>query len=520
MVPLDKVLEYHHYADFNLKEAMRLIMDSVQGNVKDEWLENFKICVKNTIKLINSTNGVCGVSLYLLDSSKNIFIKEYATKNCVAPKELNIYADIVSEVVYKREASVITKNGMNLNGFGDEDYCEIAALPIQIDRALVGVLIIKSDKKKFFSMRKMNIFQSAATLIERGVDDFTHKHKEAIKGNLYQAFFEIQGIISDPKNHQKVYDLLTELLEKMFSPKRVIFTTIDKNKKQTVIEKVRGLSDVFKDGAVLRDFSTVQQIVLDTKKPLFIENINADVMYGGRFNIENDHKKRLKTLLVIPVITEDKVIGQVFLEYADDRVIRQAHLSLFDKLGRIIGSILEKIHLYREMEEMATYDYLTGLLLKREFITVVRNEIERARRTRLPLSLLFIDVDKFKQVNDTYGHLAGDLVLKKVAEVIHSSIRKVDVAARYAGDEFVVILSNTKADQARISAERIRKNVQNVPVVYRGEKIHVTLSVGIGLLHDGIDDYKDLILEADEAMYTGRKGGKRNLTYFIGEKTT
>lgn len=166
---------------------------------------------------------------------------------------------------------------------------------------------------------------------------------------------------------------------------------------------------------------------------------------------------------------------------------------------------LEK--LLGKLEQMAITDALTGLYNRHRFHESLTKELERARRYSTPFSLVMFDIDHFKKVNDNYGHLAGDMVLKEIAGILMQSMREVDTAARYGGEEFVAILPNTEKNDAILLAERMRKTIKQ----HRFNEIDVpvTVSIGIsGMPDDSVDNEDKLIRCADFALYEAKKNGR------------
>jgi diguanylate cyclase (GGDEF)-like protein len=168
----------------------------------------------------------------------------------------------------------------------------------------------------------------------------------------------------------------------------------------------------------------------------------------------------------------------------------------------------------RQLEElldrvnyMAITDALTGLYNRRRFHDVLNSEYERAKRYSTPFSLVMIDIDYFKKINDTYGHSVGDAVLKEVSIILSSSIREIDTAARYGGEEFMLILPNTDKGNAQNLAERIRKTVEQH--VFRGVNNVITVSIGIcGMPDAKVDNEDKLIRCADFALYRAKQLGR------------
>ncbi len=168
-----------------------------------------------------------------------------------------------------------------------------------------------------------------------------------------------------------------------------------------------------------------------------------------------------------------------------------------------------------QLFSLATRDGLTGLYVIRYFRNLMNETVTDARKQRKPLSLILIDIDHFKQVNDTYGHTVGDLVLKKVASLIQSSVRSqrdpssVDSVARYGGEEFIVLLRNCKLHNAAFkTAERIRKKIEQEVLVWERKQIHFTISLGAATLHPD-ETVPDLMVQrADEALYRAKEQGR------------
>jgi two-component system, cell cycle response regulator len=169
---------------------------------------------------------------------------------------------------------------------------------------------------------------------------------------------------------------------------------------------------------------------------------------------------------------------------------------------------LSNARMLRRLEELATMDGRTGLLNKRAMLDVADQKIASAKRFGLHLSVLVVDIDHFKKVNDNYGHPTGDAVLRGVAQVVRDCVRKVDVAARYGGEEFAIVLEATDHKGALMLAERIRQEVQKQ--VFQSDKgqFSVTLSLGIAVYPDDAKDKAGIIGLADQALYFAKHNGR------------
>lgn len=160
--------------------------------------------------------------------------------------------------------------------------------------------------------------------------------------------------------------------------------------------------------------------------------------------------------------------------------------------------------------DATTKDELTGLYLREVFDVVLAKEIEEANRKKSPLCLLMIDIDDFKNVNDTYGHLEGDKVLEKLGAVINDSVRNMDLAARYGGEEIGVIIPRVNKQEAHKAAERIRQAIENLQF----HNFSVTVSIGVALISKYINSPSELIRAADEALYEAKDKGKNQVIIY------
>jgi diguanylate cyclase (GGDEF)-like protein len=177
-----------------------------------------------------------------------------------------------------------------------------------------------------------------------------------------------------------------------------------------------------------------------------------------------------------------------------------------------------EIHIFESTVKASRYDSLTGLFNRQAFDETLEREINRARRHGLDLSILFFDLDDFKNVNDSFGHQAGDEVLKKVARIVLDEKRSEDVAARYGGEEVIVILPETDKFSALVLGERIRQKVEKAVFHFKSKKVRLTISGGLASFPLNAVRAEDLIKCADSALYRAKGSGKNNISFFSEDK--
>ncbi len=196
--------------------------------------------------------------------------------------------------------------------------------------------------------------------------------------------------------------------------------------------------------------------------------------------------------------------------------------SLAVFIPAVIASIAGYItlSLYYELEQsrqeihvLANTDDLTQIFNRRHFFELAERELERSRRNRHSLAIILFDIDDFKRVNDSYGHLAGDLVLRKTCNACQAVIRPYDVFARFGGEEFIFLLPDTDEERARAVADKLRNLISKLAITYNETNVQITISVGIAIFNPNIDTLDDVINRADNALYNAKNMGKNRLAF-------
>jgi diguanylate cyclase (GGDEF)-like protein len=199
-------------------------------------------------------------------------------------------------------------------------------------------------------------------------------------------------------------------------------------------------------------------------------------------------------------------------ERISSRSLRDGDMLRFGTaiLRFLFGSNIEANY-HEEIYKMSILDGLTGAHNKRHFVEFLERELIRARRHNSSLSLVMFDIDHFKRINDTYGHLTGDAVLKELGQRLRPEIRREDLLARYGGEEFACVLVSTSLRHALEFAEEMRQVVEREPFRHEALVVPVTVSVGVAELEPGMGGYEDLIARADANLYAAKRGGRNRV---------
>lgn len=213
-----------------------------------------------------------------------------------------------------------------------------------------------------------------------------------------------------------------------------------------------------------------------------------------------------------PLWRERKPIGVLIADNLPDDQLKTLAI-----VANQLSLQMSRIHLYQQVEAMAVTDALTGLFVRRYFTERAETELTRAKRHGLSCTLLMVDLDLFKQKNDTYGHLVGDVVLKDVAQLLKRNLREIDLIARYGGEEFILLLVETGIEQAMPIAERLRQLVEIHPVRAYDELLTQTISIGAAAYPDHAQDLQALIERSDQALYEAKRAGRNRVIRWTGD---
>ena len=250
-----------------------------------------------------------------------------------------------------------------------------------------------------------------------------------------------------------------------------------------------------------------------------MKQIASDLLANPSTTTIREYNQKNKDLIVIStyipefdwylIVEHDQTQG---MQEIKSNFFRNVLIGLAVTILVIIINVLMVNHFQGKLEHMAVTDELTGLANRRFFIWQAKRQMAQSSRSDQPLSLLMLDIDHFKNVNDTYGHEAGDNALKKVSAILQSALREGDQCGRMGGEEFAVLLPQTSAESAGNVAERIRVLIENLSILTSSGSCSVTVSVGVATRSDQTKDIDSLMQKADEAMYQAKREGRNKVS--------
>ena len=260
------------------------------------------------------------------------------------------------------------------------------------------------------------------------------------------------------------------------------------------------ISSIFAD--TLKQKSIIQTRSLDLSLKSVMPELSQDIIAKILSN------QPIKSVIVIPLYTREKEFGW-FCVFSSREELATSETDFLKLFAKQIEMAITVADLFQAVREEAVTDALTGLYNRRYFEESLEKEVARAKRQKQPFSVIGIDLDFLKKINDTYGHSYGDLAIKTIADVLKSNARSIDIPARIGGEEFDVLLPGIGSDGAMAAAERIRKSIESAEIETIG---HITGSLGVATYYEHTENVEELLELTDQAMYASKRNGRNQVT--------
>jgi diguanylate cyclase (GGDEF)-like protein len=323
-----------------------------------------------------------------------------------------------------------------------------------------------------------------------------------INEEIAKKFFIVETKILSILNFSDLFDVLLSEIKENFNVSNVWISIIKKSEFSKLI-KSSGISETLKQHLNNINRNRFTELVGSSMKPI-LANANLEPYFKL---FPQGKKYDISSIAVSPISLDGEVVGS--LNMADISELRfqpDLNTDFLEQISVKVSLCLSNVVAHEKLKFFAYHDPLTGLLNRRVMEDVLKREFVRASRYNINLSIIFIDIDDFKSVNDTYGHDRGDDLLKHVAKQLMKMCRETDAVARYAGDEFVIILPETSPENAEDFMSRLTKNFSKHPLKKRGITVPVNLSYGMASTENkSIKSYLQLIKKADQKMYQAKK---------------
>ena len=473
----------------------------------------YKKLVKSILDGIRSTNDHYSSALYLINKETLSFETRFSDKN-IFKTTVPLENNFLNDIILNKENKVENKK-QDVSTFWNElidreDWRgseSMIGFPVTYKEHSIGVLVVFIDHFSKINTKDKTIITTFVDILNEGISSIEEFESNISRQNNIDR---IQSLYSDFDPESEISNFLDSVVEVSrsiftYDKLTICFDTDNSDELEIAItdgfdeDALKDLRFDLRNNIIGLSYVDNELIVLDRWKLQFPEI--------KRFNSVDQDNIKFDMILSSPLRSEGKAVGNFTIERIDKSFTNE-EVELVTKLTDAMNNVLSWISTHHQLSQSATRDGLTGLLNHKTFLERFEKEINRSNRFEHELGLIFFDIDKFKSINDTYGHLYGDYVLEEVSRIISKNVRSIDIVGRYGGEEFSVILVNTNIKDCIPLAEKIVKKIAKKTYLKDGIAVNLTISAGMSGFPAHSDSIRDLIGKADKAMYqTKLKGG-------------
>jgi len=389
----------------------------------------------------------------------------------------------------------------------------ISAIRDEKSQRMQGLLVVDSTAMRAYTDTHKELMTRFSNVASKLISNVMLSRELQRSGRQQELLYEISKKLSAQKYTRGIISVLIEHLLKAVEADRVVVCDFDSRSGKGRVIQVGGNTGVLKRGFLfdIDDPRAVYGKAFLTKKSVLESNLPNSGNF--RFVSQENPSRMPQELLVVPLLNDhQQCVAVVGLESHVAGKLHPSSQILVETALTTASAAFTRAQLFGRMEKQATMDGLTKIPNHRCFQDNLTKMMEQAQQTGLPMSLLLMDIDHFKNFNDTYGHPLGDKVLQEVARALRNATRETDFPARYGGEEFVVILSESDEDTAIGAAERIRQNIEAIRVPFQDKILSVTVSIGSATMPQDTQKKQQLIDMADRAMYHSKEAGRNRST--------
>ena len=330
--------------------------------------------------------------------------------------------------------------------------------------------------------------------------NYISEHGQRLK--QLTTFSDLGKAITSTLDLKEILNIVMEKISDLLQPKNWSLLLVDDEKNELYFEIVVGEGADKIKNIRLKIGEGIAGWVAREGAPLLIPDVNKD----PRFYKKADESSQFttKSIIAVPLKSRGKCLGviEIINKISEQDSFKEEDLLVLTTIADYTAIAIENAKFFQKIQELTVTDDLTKLYNSRYLYRFLDYEVERAKRYDNHVAMIFIDLDRFKNVNDTYGHLNGSKLLAEAAKIISSGLRKVDMACRYGGDEFLIVMPQVSKKQAYQAAEKLRASINKHAFLKEdGLNLHITASFGVAAIPDDAKDATELIQLADQAMY-------------------
>ena len=482
------------------------------NNINKELEENYDSLLELIFNMIISLNPDYKCATYMLSTNLNTMVLQKSTSNDF-PEKIVQDNPLIVKIINLDTPSLIQQNEEKnawTNLFGDKSWrgseC-MMGIRLKYNDHLGGCLLLMADHFKTVNDRDKNILSYLGKYLSAGISKLQRIEKLLGDKDFRIRISRLFNQLNISSKENELLDEVKELCRAYLRYDKLTITFPKSNSSSATVKMIDGFNEDSKLGDIIEIDNTLHGLPYKLGETINSSNWIEKYPVKGRFIQGDIQQYNFNSILSIPIKYDKDILGVISIERLEESVFSEKDVQFLELLTDTIGSILTWKNEYKKMYKSAIHDGLTDLLNHKAYKERLTEELSRAKRFKQSLVLLILDLDKFKRINDTYGHLYGDYVLMEVSRILKDSVRNIDICARYGGEEFAIVLVNTDVENARPVAERIIEKVSEFHFNKDGIEENMTISAGMSEYPNHSIEMKKLIAHADLAMYEVKKNG-------------
>jgi len=390
----------------------------------------------------------------------------------------------------------VTRDTRYVMGFTDT-RSELA-IPLMIRDEVVGVLDMQSHQQNFFDKQTIDLLTLFSTQASIAIANAHLYSRERRRASQLEAINQIARQTTAIVELDELLEKVCQLVHEYFHADHIALLLVEDGALHLREHKGR-LTSMFETGASLPVNTGLLGRALDTGKPVLVTDVSQSAEYKSGF-------AETRCEICVPLTFLNEKLGVLSLESARVNGFDETDLKPLEAVGDICAGAIKNAGFIARARKLAYLDGLTGIFNRRFFELRITEELERATRYGHDLSVVMIDIDHFKRLNDEFGHLLGDEVLRQVSAIFLAQLRKGDIVCRYGGEEFSLLLPETTGTNAMEVAEKLRRLIESY--LFPGVPVPVTISAGIAAFPLFGKTRDQLVAAADNALYTAKQSGR------------
>ena len=495
------------------ERAQRLLADTLRdiANLITGTLD-FKEVIQQIFKNLGRLIPFDSAALILYRNEKLQIVAGHGIPNIeeLSQLEIEIKDDIFSRQIIETRQPLILNNptsNPHFKNYGKNEFIQCwLGIPLIARNISIGILTLDSASLNEYKEPEMQIALTLASQIAAAIENARLFNEERRRADIMSA---LRATITDITSELDLTTLFQSILERavgLLAATGGELALYDETENTITIAVCHNMDKDYTNRNLEPGRGAIGKVI-ENGNPVIIDDYSN---WDGHFDSRPWH-----SVIVVPLKARDRTLGAIALADATEhRRFNEADLQLISLFAQQAAIAIDNVQLFENVQELAEIDELTQTNNRRQLFALGKREFDRARRYVQPLSVIMLDIDNFKKVNDSFGHAIGDEVLRNLTQFCIRNIREVDILGRYGGEEFVIVIPNTDFIRGYELAERLCHFVEHNPISTKVGQIPITISLGVAEITSDTPNLAALIDQADTAMYNAKKDGKNRVKVF------